>query len=468
MATSQQEILRLLEEQRKAKQRMQSAMDAAPSGAIKPFVTSYISNLGSQIVQGNPALRAITDTVRDVYRDYDFEMQGGLPQIVPSRDREVGDIPPTVVEAEAVPPLFDWAPDYVPAGLTDTSAEELGGLLGSEGLGGYRQLPGSGAPASVVTARPEMISVDGEYQPASRQDAMIGILGNVMEGMPTVSGRGFKAEGKAKEEAEEKEAARIWGNYSYDPAEAQKRYEEGMQDIFKKSMILNAIAALTGGKSQASSFVEIATKRMEMEEAFRDQTRLQNIQRGIYYTEDGLYDPPKDAREAFDRAMMFGASAELASKVSGYAPEEDTRSWNNWYRIVDGKLEETVARTGDKPEGEGWKKGTYSAPSSSGGTETERALDRVDSLVSEGNIRGAIQELEKIFAYKGAGEITSKPESRKRDAVDIVWRAINPSLKIVVPAEIDSKEKLQKWEDELKASGVRGYYRVGNDIGIIE
>ena len=471
MATSQQEILRLLEEQRKAKQRMQSAMDAAPSGAIEPFVdnlASDISGIGSQIVQGNPALRAITDTVRNIYRGYDFELQGGLPQIVPSRDREVVDIPPTVVEAEAVPPLFDWAPDYVPAGLTDASAEELGGLLGSQGLGGYSQLPGSGAPASVVTARPEMISVDGEYQPASRQDAMIGILGNVMEGMPTVSGRGFKTEGKVKEEAEEKEAARIWGNFAYDPAEAQKRYEDAMQDIYFKSTILDGIAALTGGKSQASSFVEIATKRMEMEEAFRDQNRLQNIQRGIYYTEDGLYDPPKDAREAFDRAMKFGASAELASKVSGYAPEEDTRAYYNWYRIVDGKLEETVARTGDKPEGEGWKKGTYSAPSSSGGTETERTLNMIDSLVSQGNVKAAIEELKRIFTYKTAGDITSNEKVRIRDAVEIVWNSINPSLKIAVPAEVDSVDKLQKWEDELKASGVRGYYRVGNDIGIIE
>ena len=229
-------------------------------------------------------------------------------------------------------------------------------MLGSEGLGGYGQLPGSGAPASVVNARPEMVKVDGEYQPASRQDAMIGILGNVMEGMPTVSGRSFKAEGKAKEEAEEKEAARIWGNYSYDPVEAQNRYEEGMQDIFKKSMMLNAISALTGGKSQASSFVEIATKRMEMEEAFRDQTRLQNIQRGIYYTEDGIYDPPKNQQEAFDRAMKFGASADLASKVSGYAPEEDTRAWHNWYNLKTGDLEQY--QTGDRPEGEGWVKGT--------------------------------------------------------------------------------------------------------------
>lgn len=400
--------------------------------------------------------------------DQELRIRSESQQAQAAIDSEISGTPITVVEAESPSPLFDWAPDYVPAGLTDASAEELGGLLGSEGLGGYGQLPGSGAPASVVTARPEMVKVDGEYQPASRQDAMIGILGNVMEGMPTVSGRGFKAEGKAKEEAEEKEAARIWGNYSYDPVEAQNRYEEGMQDIFKKSMMLNAIAALTGGKSQASSFVEIATKRMEMEEAFRDQTRLQNIQRGIYYTEDGIYDPPKNQQEAFDRAMKFGASADLASKVSGYAPKDDDRAWNNWYRIVDGKLEETVARTGDKPEGEGWKKGAYSAPSSSGGTETERTLNIIDSLVSQGNVKAAIEELKRIFTYKTAGDITSNEKVRIRDAVEIVWNSINPSLKIAVPAEVDSVDKLQKWEDELKVSGVRGYYRVGNDIGIIE
>jgi hypothetical protein len=204
-----------------------------------------------------------------------------------------------------------------------------------------------------------------------------------------------------------------------------------------------------------------------MEEAFKDQSRLQNIQRGIYYTEDGLYDPPKNAQEAFDRAVKFGAGAELASKVSGYTPE-DTRAWHNWYRIVDGKLEETVARTGDKPEGEGWKKGTYSAPSGSGGTETERALDRVDALVAEGSVAGAIQELERVFAYKAAGDITSKQSTRLRDAVDIVWKSISPSLKIPVPENIETPEQLAAWETEQKAAGVRGYYRIGDEVGIIQ
>jgi hypothetical protein len=181
-----------------------------------------------------------------------------------------------------------------------------------------------------------------------------------------------------------------------------------------------------------------------------------------------LYDPPKNQQEAFDRAMKFGASPALAEKISGYAPAEDTRAYNNWYRVINGNVEQTTSRTGVRPEGEGWIKGTFSAPSGSGGTETERALNRVDSLVNEGNVSGAIQELEKIFTYKAAGDITSKQETRLRDAVDIVWNSINPSLKITVPAEIDSKEKLDEWEKTVQASGRRGYYKDGNAIGIIE
>ena len=177
-------------------------------------------------------------------------------------------------------------------------------------------------------------------------------------------------EGKIQEEADEKARARIWGNYSYDPAEAQSRYEDYMKDIYSKSMMLNAIAALTGGKSRASNFVEMATKRMEMEESFRDQTRLQSIQRGIYYTEDGIYDPPKNQQEAFDRAMKFGASADLASKVSGYAPKDDDRAWNNWYNLETGQVEQY--QTGDKPEGDGWVKGTPSQSSDRKGNVRER------------------------------------------------------------------------------------------------
>lgn len=350
--------------------------------------------------------------------------------------------------------------------------QPFSGLMGELGV-----RPVGEAPFQTMTPTREMqIGADGEMTPVLGQGMLDYYDGNVPVGVveraPYASGRGFETEGakqdRIKSEQEKKSKARIWGNYAYDPKDAQKRYEDSMQDILRKSMMLNLLSQLTGGKSMAGAFVEASTKRLEMEETFRDQGRLQDIQRGIYYTQDGLYDPPKNQQEAFDRAMKFGASPALAEKISGYAPAEDTRPYNNWYRVINGNVEQTTSRTGVRPEGEGWIKGTFSAPSGSGGTETERALNRVDSLVNEGNVSGAIQELEKIFTYKAAGDITSKQETRLRDAVDIVWNSINPSLKITVPAEIDSKEKLDEWEKTVQASGRRGYYKVGNAIGIIE
>jgi hypothetical protein len=375
---------------------------------------------------------------------------------------------PTTVEATR-PPLFPFMPNYTPAGTGATP------FMATP----PRNSGDPNAPYSFVTYKPETYTdIEGLLQTVGDRTDLFGAGGDklkVMESMPTVSGRDFRSpsiiqaeQDKITSAEEQKVKDRIWGNYAYNPEDAQKRYEDSMQDILRKSMMLNVLAQLTGSKSMAGAFVEASTKRLEMEETFRDQGRLQDIQRGIYYTQDGLYDPPKNQQEAFDRAMKFGASPALAEKISGYAPKEDTRAYNNWHRTINGKVEQTTSRTGVRPEGKGWIKGTYSAPSGSGGTETERALNRVDSLVNEGNVPGAIQELEKIFTYKAAGDITSKQETRLRDAVDIVWKSINPSLKITVPAEIDSKEKLDEWEKTVQASGRRGYYKVGNAIGIIE
>lgn len=398
----------------------------------------------------------------DIYEDI-VDIGGSLPGNPSTSIQDA-----TTVQATR-PPLFPGMPNYVPAGTGATPFMPTP----------PRQSGDPNAPYSFVTAAPETyIDAEGDLQTVGNRADLLGSSGDklkIMESMPRVSGRDFKSPGiiqdeqdKIKSAEEQKAKDRIWGNYAYDPEDAQKRYEDSMQDILRKSMMLNLLAQLTGGKSMAAPFVEMSTKRLEIEEKFKDQGRLQDIQRGIYYTQDGLYDPPKNQQEAFDRAMKFGASPALAEKISGYAPAEDTRAYNNWHRVINGTVEQTTSRTGVRPEGKGWVKGAYSAPSGSGGTETERALNRVDALVNEGNVPGAIQELEKIFTYKAAGDITSKQETRLRDAVDIVWKSINPSLKITVPAEIDSISKLDEWEKTVQASGRRGYYKVGNSIGIIE
>jgi len=387
------------------------------------------------------------------------ELLSNSEKRVDELEREIRGVPLVVEEEVPASPLFPNMPGYIPAGYDDLGQPPVveDGLLGSEGLGGYSQLPGSGAPASVVTASPEMIKVDGEYQPSSRQDVITGSLGNLMEGMPAVSGRGFKTEGKIQEEADEKARARIWGNYSYDPAEAQSRYEDYMKDIYSKSMMLNAIAALTGGKSRASNFVEMATKRMEMEESFRDQTRLQSIQRGIYYTEDGIYDPPKNQQEAFDRAMKFGASADLASKVSGYAPKDDDRAWNNWYNLETGQVEQY--QTGDKPEGDGWVKGTPSQSSDRKGNVRERLSQDVTEFALTGRLQDA---LDRYKNHVRAGDAYTNEGLLDKQAIAYVFGAIPSNYKITLD-KIPSPEE----EASIKASNPNlVYYLAEGQIGI--
>jgi len=43
---------------------------------------SGISGLAEKIYEGNPLLKAIGDPIRDIYRNYDVELQDGIPQVV--------------------------------------------------------------------------------------------------------------------------------------------------------------------------------------------------------------------------------------------------------------------------------------------------------------------------------------------------------------------------------------------------
>tara|TARA_R100000995_G_scaffold83348_1_gene59036 strand:+ start:525 stop:1052 length:528 start_codon:yes stop_codon:yes gene_type:complete len=60
-------------------------MDPEERKKLRERMMSGILGFGKNVYQGNPALRAVGDPIRDVYRNYDFEMQEGLPQVVMSK-----------------------------------------------------------------------------------------------------------------------------------------------------------------------------------------------------------------------------------------------------------------------------------------------------------------------------------------------------------------------------------------------
>jgi len=322
----------------------------------------------------------------------------------------------------------------------------------------------SSTPSTVQSGRmPGSMTEPGQRLPGSAPFESSNLMygenaeGQVVQRMPYTSMRGFQTEGRKQEIAKQKEENRIWGNFAYDPAEAQQRYEDTMKDVFKKSMMLNAIAQLTGGQSQASAYISMATKRMEAEEAFKDQGRLQNIQRGIYYTEDGVYDPPKNKEEAFERAMKFGASADLASKVSGYAPEKDNRAWNNWYNLETGEVKQY--QTGDRPKGKSWVKGTPSQSSDRATNVRERLSDDVVQFALSGRLQDAIDRYKN---HVRAGDSYTNEGLLDKQAIAYVFSAIPSNYKITL-------EKIPSPEEEAKIKATNPdliYYLAEGQLGV--
>ena len=130
--------------------------------------------------------------------------------------------------------------------------------------------------------------------------------------------------GDAKEikEVLSSDPSRIWGDYRMSGGSQKQKYLNALNSMYQKAMILNVVAALTGSESQAGLFLEMASKKFEAMQGFDGLDRLENIRRGVFYTKDGNFDPPKSREEAFKRAVQFGASPAEATKLSGWAASE--------------------------------------------------------------------------------------------------------------------------------------------------
>ena len=100
----------------------------------------------------------------------------------------------------------------------------------------------------------------------------------------------------------------------------------------------------------------MAAARFEKLEGFEGEERLRDIAKGVYFTKDGRFDPPKGKREAFERAMEFGASLEEAKTISGYMPEGKEIKYPTTKIAVGPKgervfaTEEDIATQGLRPE----------------------------------------------------------------------------------------------------------------------
>ena len=195
-------------------------------------------------------------------------------------------------------------------------------------------------------------------------------------------------------------AERIWGNFSRDSGSKRTKYLSAMNDMYKKMMILNVIAALTGSESQAPLFMEMAMAKMQAMDKFDGMERLDNIRRGVFYTEDVKIDPPKSRLMAFRRAIRFGANEKEATSLSGHhpTPSKTPTTFSTWNRMgADGKLEQTTVQTGTRPPSAGGRPWVKGVGSQSAGTQTDRDRELVQGLVAAGDYKKAGAIIERDF-----------------------------------------------------------------------
>jgi hypothetical protein len=108
----------------------------------------------------------------------------------------------------------------------------------------------------------------------------------------------------------------------------RQRYLNALNDMFTKAIILNVIANLTGGESNAGLFMEMAHKKLDAISDFDGKDRLQRISRLVYFNADGSYNPPKSKKDLFDRVIRVGGTNTEAQHISGMPapPAADTKT----------------------------------------------------------------------------------------------------------------------------------------------
>lgn len=152
----------------------------------------------------------------------------------------------------------------------------------------------------------------------------------------------------------------VWGKYARDPKARKEKYLEQLNKIYRNAMILNAIAQLTGGVSQADAYVKMATGKLDLIDKFDEEERMHNIWKEVFFV-GGNYTPPGDWTTTYDRVIQLGGTPkeaeELASSMYSKPKEgASTAAQENfrWYQSLSGADKEVAAKilriTDKKPD----------------------------------------------------------------------------------------------------------------------
>ena len=216
-----------------------------------------------------------------------------------------------------------------------------------------------------------------------------------------------------------------WGDYVRKPGERKAAYMKNLSDIFRKAMIMNAVAQLTGGTSQASAYVKFATAKLDAIEKFDQEDRLQGAWKSIMFNEDGTFNPPSGYGEALERAAKLGVSPKEAKAFSALFPKAATSKF--W--VYDNKAKKNVRITDEQYTKDD---GRYTAVSDAGGRATQAAIVDIPFYFDD----AGLDEAEKADVM----QILQKP-----NAIMELWKKYPELMRLY-----------KKKEDETSAAGFYG------------
>lgn len=114
-----------------------------------------------------------------------------------------------------------------------------------------------------------------------------------------------------------------WGSLADDSKKRKEAYLGSIKNIFMKKMLLDGIATLTGGKSQGDQWSTMAIAELDAIEKFDAEERTHNQWKALFFTEDGVYSPPANRKEALERGQQLGYDASQMKDILTVFPKED-------------------------------------------------------------------------------------------------------------------------------------------------
>ena len=345
------------------------------SGQIWGMIKKYIPSIRRAKTPAGPAPTA-AERAASAWREK-LITGGRFPMRHPPSPKTAAVVGGTLVGAGVTPAVIDQFGDWREQNRLRREEWRQGQAIEAQPSGDIR---GPASPEGLLPAVPPEEDVSVAEGSGTTPEVLVDqfeeaegqpYTGGLLMGDDPTWGSGELEDVAGQDVGEMKEELDRYYDYFPEDIDAKRdRYLKGLKEIYKKVAILNVIAALTNSPSQAGAFMQMAAAKFKTLEGFRGEERLQNIARGVFFTEDGQFDAPQSKQDAFNRAIRFGANHAEALALSGhrkeYQPAADP-GYVTWNRMNPdtGKMEEDSFRKGVHPKdlgrGTGWSVGQGSA-----------------------------------------------------------------------------------------------------------